>query len=324
MKPHQDPSTKELAMTQNVNTQAATSTVDSVFELKAQARRLRNALEKLGRETTHSEALGLIAAVHGHRRWEALEAQAAGQATPAAQEDRAPAETQTQHLLRWLEVALRVQGLEESHLDELLYDVLAPNDAQAVNNSGMRAQLEALYRWCSGEPTDPWTALLNLVESYPAERPSGLRLAGLRLNEDARPSQPQLIVPANVSICAGSRCLGAGWFDATEYLSQLSAAELSTLVSEGWRNTQAANGMVLWVAAANRMVLWLAQHSAQAAVRAEIQGMLSTLTAAHLTSPETVELRVRIDDAPLRAFVVALHSCGEPFTEECLSTLGIR
>ncbi len=54
-------------------------------ELKAQARRLRAALEPLGASVSHSQALDLVGRVHGHRDWrELVGVQGARSARPSA------------------------------------------------------------------------------------------------------------------------------------------------------------------------------------------------------------------------------------------------
>lgn len=135
----------------------------SEFELKAQARRLRTALSDKGCPVSHTEALDLVARVHGRRNWKELVGlKAAGTARAPAAVDES-----VEFLARHLQCA----GFSECDLDDLVHDTLAPSEASSVNNQGMSAQLQALLQAC-GSFDALLAHLRQSLDSFSYEKPA--------------------------------------------------------------------------------------------------------------------------------------------------------
>ena len=283
---------------------------NTVFGLKAQARRLRTALAEMKVPVTHAVALGLIARAQGSRNWEALEAGLSTDAvtSSAAQAVQAAEAQQTDQWLNWLDAALRCYGRTEEDLDELVHDALAPRQASDTNNAGMLEQLQALLTWHTRAvgPVGADKARKDLVSQLEEEFQHGLPLPESTANQPA-------VVGMRVSICAGSRFEAEEHFDALEWFANQSADEVSRLIADGLHNSSLSD----------EVALWFEEHSVNAAAKQRLQSLLARMRLACDAEQEVVGVTVDIDEDHVRAYVKAQRECGVQFSDEALGLLGI-
>lgn len=137
-----------------------------LFQAKGEARRLREALADMHRDISHSDALKVIARIKGHRNWEEFEGVLAAKqhaacvapsslsaATEEASAAKSDEKTQICLWLAKVEAAVRSRGFSCSDLDDLAYDSHGSEEASAINNAGMAAQLDARLQWHLNAPS---------------------------------------------------------------------------------------------------------------------------------------------------------------------------
>jgi hypothetical protein len=111
----------------------------TLYALKGQAQRLQKGLAALKQDISHTQALDLVAQMQGKRNWKEL--------TGLAQSDRSQKAQQEAEQAAWLKrlfYVLKMAGIDDEDLDDLVLDVLSPEEASSVNNQGMSSQLLAL------------------------------------------------------------------------------------------------------------------------------------------------------------------------------------
>lgn len=126
----------------------STTAPATIFELKAEARRLAQGLQGLNISLAHSQVLDLIGRVHGHRDWREL---VGVLSRKDLQLTRYKEPMTAKNFLTLLEWTMRCHGFLESDLDELVYEHAAPADASDINNSGIFKQLEFLLEQLGSE-----------------------------------------------------------------------------------------------------------------------------------------------------------------------------
>lgn len=126
----------------------STTAPATIFELKAEARRLAQGLQELNISLAHSQMLDLIGRVHGHRDWREL---VGVLSRKDLQLTRYKEPLSAKSFLTLLEWTLRCHGFLESDLDELVHEHAAPVQASAVNNNGIFKQLEFLLEQLGSE-----------------------------------------------------------------------------------------------------------------------------------------------------------------------------
>ncbi len=290
---------------------------NTVFELKGEARRLRDALAEMKLDVTHTAALNLLARAKGSRNWETLEAELAAkhQREVAAQVQAKSQAESDKHWLQWLEAALRMRDVTEVDLDDMVHDIMGEDEASDVNNNGLSSQLEAMLEWHSdpdSRTTNPRRDLVHHLEDVisdlelplPETKTANERF-GFGMNME-------------VSVCSGSPFEKAMKFDALEWFATHSVKEISALVRDGLRNSEASD----------QVVLWLAEHSLDEGVRSQLGELLSYMqsicAANDGPTSDVVGLTVALDPASVVAYVDALRGSGVHFDEDVRDELGMR
>lgn len=255
------------------------------FELKGQARRLKTALAEMQIPVTHSAALNLIARIHNERNWEALEASLQDSKTLPGTDGR-------ENWLRWLEAMLRMQDIDEEYLDDLVYDVMAAEEASSVNNQGVFSQLDALLRYEEEGYRPAPNPRLVVLEKLQREFP----LLFLPLPE-ATTARRKDFIPMSVSVCAGSPQEQEFHFDALEWYAAASTDDVQRLSKAGLHSTDASD----------QVALWLLKNSQDKNVRLRLEAMMAHCKGQQELNPSLVGLTVIIEEEAVDAFLQAMQ-----------------
>lgn len=271
----------------------------NLSDLKGQARRLRTALTELQVELPHTAVLNLVARMQGDRHWEALSARLAAIATDMPGTET-PDTGADDRWLGWLEACLRLEGFEESDLDEMVYDVR--DSAQQINNDGMSAQLEALLEAHAGpNAADPAAARAALVHSLCDELQLQLPMPGA-VNIRRRDVP---FIRTRVSVCAGSPLERALDIDSLEWFGQATDEQICALARDGLCNTETSD----------HVVLWLAEHSQDPELKDQLGQLLQYMRSVHETHghepvSDVVGLTVSIDEDAFSDFTDCYRAIG--------------
>lgn len=278
------------------------------FELKAQARRLREALTERGIKVSHTESLNLIARSHAERNWEALQARVAREVAPQAEK---PSRTERELWLARVEAVLRMEGFGEADLDEGVHRLLGDQEASSVNNQGMRAQLEVMlasHEKPGNEPhvCGPRAALVDELEQYLE--------ASLPLPHSTSKRNSKRAIDMEISICAGTQDAISMHFDALEWFVQASDADISRLVEDGLSDSESADDVALW----------FEKHSQDHESRKLVESLLVRMRWVHANkNPGAVGLTVSIDEEAVAQFVRTQPQARHRFSQGCLKKLRI-
>ncbi len=255
----------------------------TVFELKAQARRLSDLFSAQGIALTHSQALDSLARIHGQRDWRELSGLLGrGQAQPlvlcSAVAKAAPAgceSSQEEDLLEFIEWHLRCNGFVEEDLDDLVHDVLAPDEASSVNNQGIADQLSALHEAYGS--FDQLLALLRReLDGFDFERPA-------------------------VQAWARTAEVPSASFDALPWLLQASSEQLRTLI----RTSRGLSYVLGNCDMGDQVAEWSREHGRihSANDRRDLEAFFEALRLRNLHKPELLGVTVEISRSDFQAFL---------------------
>jgi hypothetical protein len=114
-------------------------TSEAVFQLKQESQRLQKVLQEMSLSVSQEQAQHLIARMRFEPNWGALESRVRRE----SYEQEWPEAKRTQWL-QWVAALMRIQGLTEENLMDLVCSVVGPQRARQLAGQGMCSQLHAL------------------------------------------------------------------------------------------------------------------------------------------------------------------------------------
>jgi len=270
------------------------NTDTTIYTLKGHAQRLQKGLEALGRGVTRTQALDLVAQMHGKRNWKEL--------TGLAQADQVQKAQHEAELSAWLNrlfYVLKMDGIIEGDLDGLVHDVLDNEAASSVNNQGMLEQLTVLLE-AGGSDRNALVALLEDELSIRLSMPEG------------RGDAP--VVEAALRICYGFPEEAEHQFDALDWALQATAAELAGVVKGDYRNCDATD----------EIGLWMERHAPNINERTKIHQLLEAMRAIVEIKPDRTGITLDVDASNFGDIVALRYEYDNlSLDDETLHVLGL-
>jgi hypothetical protein len=237
----------------------------TIYALKGQAQRLQKGLAAINRAISHTQALDLIAQMQGKRNWKEL--------TGLAQADQSSNVQQQAEHVAWLSrlfYVLKMAAINEEDLDDMVHDVLGPEEASSVNNQGMHDQLLALFE---AQHFDRKALVRHLEEQL-----------------DKRISMPEgsgtdSVIAGSLMTCYGFPEEAEHLFDALDWALQASADDLAAVVRGDYRNCDATD----------EIGLWMEQQAPNLDERAKIHKLLEVMRTIVENKPDRTGITLEVD-----------------------------
>lgn len=237
----------------------------TIYTLKGHAQRLQKSLAAINHAVSRSQALDLVAQMHGKRNWKEL--------TGLAQADQSRKVQQEAEQSAWLTrlfYVLKMAAINEEDLDDLVHDVLSPEEASSVNNQGMIDQLTALLE---ADCFDRKALVSRLEQQF-----------------DKRISMPEgtgtdAVVGASLMICYGFPEEAEHLFDALDWTLQASAEDLAGVVRGNFRNCDATD----------EIGLWMEQHAPSLEERTKVHKLLEVMRTIVESKPDRTGITLDVD-----------------------------
>jgi len=237
----------------------------TIYALKGQAQRLQKGLAAINRAISHTQALDLVAQMQGKRNWKELTG-----LTQATESRKEQEQVEQAAWLSRLFYVLKMAAINEEDLDDMVHDVLSPEEASSVNNQGMHDQL------------------LALLEAQHFDRKALVRHLEEQL--DKRISMPggtgsESVIAASLRTCYGFPEEAEHEFDALDWALQASAEDLAAVVRGNYRNCDATD----------EIGLWMEQHAPNLEERAKIHKLLEVMRAIVENKPDRTGITLDVD-----------------------------